>query len=272
MLIELPELVKSLKRFVLILLLLLVVALTVAILFDQLIAAQVQLATILAQTIRTVIVVFFGSITILFIRHSKHLVSKYVGVHTASVFQFFTILAVSIVMIFAALHIFDVSPTALLIGGGVVSIVMGLVISTFVGNILAGTLVLMTNPFRVGDTVVINNVPGKVQEITAMVTRIKNDFGGIIVVPNTAIIQGGVIITRFPTQDTDLITRLPYSLGDRVYTTYMNGEGRVTELTPFRTKIILDSGRELTFMNSSVILGSVAVARISQESSEKKNS
>jgi small-conductance mechanosensitive channel len=270
-LLELSELVKSLKRFALVLLLLLTVALTVAVLFDQLIATYVQLATIFAQTIRIVIVVFFGLITMLFIRHSKHLVSKYVGVQTASIFQFFMILAVGIIMIFAALHIFDVSPTALLIGGGVVSIVMGLVISTFVGNILAGTLVLTTNPFRVGDTVMINNVPGRVQEITAMVTRIRNDFGGIIVVPNTAIIQGGVIITKFPTQDTNSISRLPYSVGDRVYTTYMNGEGRVTELTSFHTKIMLDSGRELTFMNSSVVQGSVAVARISQVQSEKKN-
>jgi small-conductance mechanosensitive channel len=88
------------------------------------------------------------------------------------------VLVVGIVMIFAVLNIFQVSPTALLLSGGIVSIVIGLVISTFVGNILAGTLLLMTNPFRVGDDVLVNNVPGKIEEITAMVTRIRNDIGG----------------------------------------------------------------------------------------------
>jgi small conductance mechanosensitive channel len=101
-------------------------------------------------------------------------------------------------MVLASLDIFQVSSTTLLLGGGIASIVIGLVISTFVGNILAGTLVLMTHPFKVGDTVTVNNVPGKVEEITAMVTRIKNDIGGLIIIPNTAMVQGGVIVTAIP--------------------------------------------------------------------------
>jgi hypothetical protein len=32
----------------------------------------------------------------------------------------------------------------------------------------------------------------------------------------------------------------------------MSQEGVVKELTPFHTKILLDSGKELTFLNSSV--------------------
>jgi small-conductance mechanosensitive channel len=124
----------------------------------------------------------------------------------------------------------------------------------------------MTHPFSTGDTVMVNNVPGRVVEITAMVTRIRNDVGGLIVIPNTAIIQGGVIVTTFPAEAVAR-GRLPYALDDRIYTTYMNQEGVVKELTPFYTKILLDSGRELTFLNSSVLTGSVAVAKISQSSS-----
>jgi len=258
--------VSSVKRFTLIIALLVIVAFGIAFSFDQLIAKQTQLPTLVlvAQTVKTVIVVVFGLIIIFFIRRSRPLLSKYVGIHLAAVFEFFMILVVGVVMILTSLNIFQVSPTTLLIGGGIASIVMGLVISTFVGNILAGTLVLMTRPFGVGDSVMVNNVPGKVVEITAMVTRIKNDIGGLIVIPNTAIVQGGVIVTTFPASDTPVRGRLPYSLGDRIYTTYMNQEGVVKELTPFYTRILLDSGRELTFLNSSVLTGSVAVAKISQ--------
>jgi small-conductance mechanosensitive channel len=89
-----------------------------------------------------------------------------------------TILAACIIVIFAILHILQVSPSNLLIGEGVVSIVFGLIISTSVGNLLAGTFVLMTHPNDVGDTILINNIPCKVEKITSLTTRVKNDLGG----------------------------------------------------------------------------------------------
>jgi small-conductance mechanosensitive channel len=256
----------SIKRFALIIVLLIIVAFGLVFAYDQLFAAQVHLTLLIHQTVRTVIVVSFGLIIALFIRRSKVLLSKHVGVHLATIFQLFMILVVGIVVVFASLDIFQVSPTTLLVGGGIASIVIGLVISTFVGNILAGTLVLMTRPFSVGDTVMVNNIPGRVEEITAMVTRIRNDIGGLVVIPNTAIVQGGVIVTTFPASEEIVRRRLPYSQGDRVYTTYMNEQGIVRELTAFYTKIKLDSGKELTFLNSSVLTGSVAVAKISENS------
>ena len=256
------NLVSSIKRFAFVLVLLVVVTLATVYSFDQLIARQIGLTALFTQTVKTLIVIVFSSIIVLFIRRSKHLISRYIGVHPATVFQFLMILVVGIVTVFVLLEIFQVSPTTLLISGGIVSIVMGLVISTFVGNILAGTLVFITHPFKVGDIVSVNNIPGRIEEITAMSTRVRNDLGGQIVIPNSAIVQGGVIVTTFVGHEAVLPSRLPYSLGDRVYTTYMNQEGVVIELTPFCTKILLDSGKELTFLNTSVLTGSVAVAKV----------
>lgn len=255
----------SVKRFVMILMLLVGVTFAIVFLFDKLVAPPLNLSVEIMQTVRTVVVVVFGSLIFLLVRRFKTLISKRIGVHPATIFQFLMVLSVVIAMVFAVLDIFQVSPTALLVGGGIVSIVVGLVISTFVGNILAGTLVLMTHSFRVGDTVLINNVPGKVEEITAMVTRIRNDVGGHLVIPNTAIVQGGVIVTKIPVHEGESQSRLPYSMGDRVCTTYMSGEGEVKEVTSFHTRILLDSGRELTFLNNAVFAGSVAVARIGPE-------
>ena len=95
-----------------------------------------------------------------------------------------------------------------------------------------------------------------------MATKVKNDLGGRISIPNTAIMQGGVIVTSFSGPDIDVMSRLPYAQGDRIYTTYLNQEGIVTELTPFHTRILLDSDKEVTFLNTSVLTGNVAVARI----------
>jgi small-conductance mechanosensitive channel len=108
-------------------------------------------------------------------------------------------------------------------------------------------------------------------EMTSMVTRIRNDVGGQLVIPNTAIVQGSVIITRVSDDRTlSEAGRLPYRVGDRVYTTYMSEEGEVKELNPFYTKILLDSGRELTFLNTTVLSGSAAVAKICSEPEDLK--
>jgi small-conductance mechanosensitive channel len=42
----------------------------------------------------------------------------------------------------------------------------------------------------------------------------------------------------------------------------MPSEGTVTQLTALRTIIQLDTGREITLLNSSVMSGAVAVAKI----------
>jgi small-conductance mechanosensitive channel len=254
--------VSSLKRFVSILLILIVVALSITFVFDTLLATPLFPEVLIRQEVRTVIVIVFASAIILFIRRSKMLMSKRIGVYPTMIFQFFLILIISIIAVFDILSIFEVSATTLLVSGGIVSIVIGLVISTFVGNILAGALVLVTNPFRIGDAVLINNVPGRVEDINALVTRIRNDVGGQIVIPNTAIVQGGVIVTRIAGHETVVHSRLPYNVGDRIYTTYMSSEGEVKEVTPLHTKILLDSGRELTFLNNTVLAGLVAVAKV----------
>ena len=256
------DLVNFFKKFIVILVFLILLTFGAAYAFDELIAEPIGLSIIVKQSVKTVLVLVFGLIIIIFIQRSKSLISKSVGIHPATVFRFFMVLMTVIGVFFAVMQIFQVESTTLLLGGGIVSIALGLVISTFVGNILAGTLVLLTNPFREGDLVTVNNIPGKVVEIASFVTRIRNDLGGEMVIPNSAIVQGGVIVTKFPSQETALPSRIPYSVGDRVYTNQLNAEGTVKEITPFQTKILLDSKKEITILNSSILTGAVVVAKI----------
>jgi len=256
------QFVYSFKRFFTILIVLAAVTVSAVFVFDQFVAKPLGLSTLLIQTYRILIRVLFGLLIIFFIRRSNPLITRRFGAQPATIFQFFMILAVSIVMIFSILGVFQVSGTTLLVSGGIVSIVIGLVISTFVGNILAGALVLVTHSLRVGDNVLVNGVPGKIVAITAVTMQVRSDLGGQINIPNAAIAQGAVIITKILPHGTVSQGRLPYSLGDRVYTTYMNAEGVVYELDTLQTKIRLDSGMELTFLNNTVITGSVAVAKI----------
>lgn len=260
----------SVKKFVTILTLLVLGTVAVIFLFERLIAVPIKLPTLLMQSIETVIVVVSGSIVTFLIRRFKNAMGKRIGLHPATIFSFLMVFVALVITIFAALNIFQVSATTLLLGGGIVSLVVGLIISTLVGSMFAGTLVLMSNIFKVGDSVLVNNVPGRIEEITAMFTRIRNDVGGEIIIPNTALIQGSVIVTKIPYDGHTPQSRLPYSLGDRVYTTYMNEEGVVKEITPLNTKILLDSKREITFLNTSVMSGMIAIAKVNRNASELK--
>jgi small-conductance mechanosensitive channel len=63
-------------------------------------------------------------------------------------------------------------------------------------------------------------------------------------------------------------SRLHYNVGDRVITSFMNEQGTVKEITAFNTVILLDSGKEITFLNNAILAGGVVIARITQPTSE----
>jgi small-conductance mechanosensitive channel len=261
--VKLAGFVDSFKRFTILLTFLIILGFSTIYIYDLFVAATINLPTFLTQVFRIILILGFGLTIILLLRQAKPFMTKRIGNQAATILQF-SIGAISVlVMSFGVLHTIGVSPETLLTSAGIISITMGLVISTFVGGILAGALVFTTHRFKVGDTVLVNNIPGKVLDITALVTVIRTDVGQMSI-PNSAIASGTVIITAIHKFEAKSESRLPYSIGDRVVTTYMNGEGLVKELTPLHTTILLDSGKELTFLNNSILAGTVAIAKITQ--------
>jgi small-conductance mechanosensitive channel len=253
-------LVNSFKRFTILLTFLIIAGMGTIYIFDLF---AIDLPVFLMQAFRIIILLGFWLTIILFSRQIKPLIIKWAGAQAATVIQFLIYALAVIVLIFGVLHTFGVSPTTLLTGAGIISITIGLIISTFVGDILAGALVFTTHRFKVGDEVIINNIPGKVTDMNALVTIIRTDVGQISV-PNNAIASGSVIITAIKKFDSKFESRLPYSVGDRVVTSYNKEEGVVKNLTSLRTIILLDSGKEVTFLNNSILYGSVVVAKITQ--------
>ena len=252
----------SFKKFSIFLTFLVVLGVSTIYIYDLFIAATINIPSFLTQTFRIIILGFWLTV-ILLLRQAKSFMTTRIGNQAATVLQFLMGAIAVIVMSFGVLHTLGVSPETLLTGAGIISITMGLVISTFVGGILAGALVFTTHRFKVGDTVLVNNIPGKVTDITAIVTIISTDIGQISI-PNSAIASGAVIITAVHKYEAKYESRLPYSIGDRVVTSFMNEGGVVEELNPLRTKILLDSGKELTFLNSSIISGIIAIAKVTQ--------
>ena len=232
-------------------------------LFDQFVAVPIDLPVFLEQALRIVLILGFWATVLLLLRRAKPFMAARIGSQASTALQYLIGSIAVIVMSFGVLHTIGVTPETLLTGAGIVSITIGLIASTFVGGILSGALVYTSHKFRVGNNVVVNNIPGKVTEITALVTRIRTDVGEMSI-PNSAIASGTVIITVIHKYEFKSQSRLPYATGDRVVTTYMNEAGIVKELTPLHTVILLDSGKEISLLNNSIFSGTVGVAKIVQ--------
>ncbi len=90
-------------------------------------------------------VLFTTGVTIFVIRRTKRFILGKTRTKAAKFFEFVLIVLVILTSTFSLLHIFNVVTNTLLIIGGILSITVGLVVSTFVGDTLAGMLVFLLN-------------------------------------------------------------------------------------------------------------------------------
>ena len=258
--------IQSLQRLVFYLIITLVLTIGILYVFHQFIAEPISLSKLIEQSVNIIIGLTAWLAAIVIIRRFKTYMAQRMGNQASTIVQYVMLALATLILTFGILSIIEVSATDLLTGAGIISITAGLVISTFVGSLLSGFLVFTNYQFKVGDDVIVNSIPGKVIEMSALVMRIRTDVGQITI-PNSAIASGGVIITAVHKAVGLEESRLPYTLGDRVITSYMNEQGIIKEVTPYRTIVQLDSGKEITFLNNSVLSGAVPVAKITQNAS-----
>ena len=251
----------SIKRLVIFFLALLALAAITILLYNSFIAAPISGRSLLDKTIEISISLAFWISILLFIRRSRPLMAKHIGDQATTILQVVMATVAVLFMISAVLYSLGVAPESLLTGAGFASITIGLIISTFVGSLLAGALVFTTHKLRVGDSVIVNNTTGIVVEFTPLVTRVRTGKG-LITIPNSAINSGAIVITKLSKPEPASQSKLPFTVGDRVVTTYMADEGTVTQITDTSTIIKLDDGKEITLLNSSILSGSVGIARI----------
>ena len=261
--------IPSLRRLVFYLAITLILTLGVLYVFHQFIAQPISLSKLFEQAVDVIIGIFAWSAAIVIIRRFRPYVAQRMGDQASTIIQYVMLAIATLIFMFLILSIVNVSATELLTGAGIISITAGLVISTFVGSLLSGFLVFTNYKYRVGDSVLVNNIPGKVVEMSALVMRIKTDVGQITI-PNSAVSSGGVIITVVRNYEPQKDGRLHYKVGDRVITSFMNQQGTVKEITLKTTTIQLDSDKEITLLNSSILSGAVVIAKMKQMPTENK--
>lgn len=107
------------------------------------------------------------------------------------------------VLVIIALRIAGLNPGALAVGGAFTAVIIGLAAQQTVGNLFAGTVLLTTRPFRVGDRVKLiggvlaGQVDGIVGNLGLFYTTLISGADRIMV-PNSVVIQAAVIPLQEP--------------------------------------------------------------------------
>lgn len=95
----------------------------------------------------------------------------------------------------------SITPGDLFAGLGVSSVAIGFAFKDILQNMLAGILILLRQPFEVGDQIVSGGHEGTVEKIETRATMIKTYDGRRVVIPNSDIYTDSVVVnTAFETR------------------------------------------------------------------------
>lgn len=95
---------------------------------------------------------------------------------------------------------------------GLGSVAIGFAFQDIFKNFLAGVLLLLQEPFQLGDQIIVGDFEGTVEEISIRSTQIRTYDGERVVVPNAMVFTSPVeVLTAFAQRRTDLEIGLDYN-------------------------------------------------------------
>ena len=106
---------------------------------------------------------------------------------------------------------------ALLASSAVIGLVVGFAAQRTLGNVVAGLLIALSQPLRIGDRVRVADTDGVVEEIRLTYTFIRTDDGARLVIPNEKLasdtIRNSTILSREKVAEITVQVPLSQSLG-----------------------------------------------------------
>jgi len=115
------------------------------------------------------------------------------------------------IMVTATVAVPGLSPADLLTSLGIGSLAIGLAFRDTFENFLAGLLILMRKPMRIGDYIECDEVAGKVDEITLRDTYVRRTDGVLVLVPNSYIFKNPTrVLTDLPLIRNDIVVGVAY--------------------------------------------------------------
>ena len=95
---------------------------------------------------------------------------------------------------------------------GLSSVAVGFAFQDIFKNFLAGVLLLLQEPFSIGDQIIVDGFEGTVEEIALRATQIRTYQGEHVVIPNSVVFTSSVqVLTARPQRRTDLAVGVDYN-------------------------------------------------------------
>ncbi len=105
----------------------------------------------------------------------------------------------------------NLTPASLLTGLGIGSLAVGLAVRDIFENFLAGILILVREPMRIGDDIRCEGISGRVEQITIRDTYIRKRSAELVLVPNSYLFKNPIeVLTDRPKRRIELIVGVAY--------------------------------------------------------------
>ncbi len=103
------------------------------------------------------------------------------------------------------------TPGQLMSALGIGSVAIGFAFKDIFQNMLSGILILISEPFKIGDTIVVNNMEGTVEDIQIRATFLHSADGRRIVIPNATVYTSAVTVnTAYPRRRCEFLVGIGY--------------------------------------------------------------
>lgn len=101
--------------------------------------------------------------------------------------------------------------SVLLGAAGVFTVAISFASQTAASNLISGIFLLFERPFKMGDTIEVNNISGVVESIDLLSTKLRTSDNKLVRIPNETLIKSNIVnLNYFKTQRIDLIIGIAY--------------------------------------------------------------
>ncbi|MFN3781865.1 MAG: mechanosensitive ion channel family protein, partial [Candidatus Kapaibacteriota bacterium] len=161
-----------------------------------------------------IIVIFLVLLVIinLVLKRVKILLSDKISFQTLLIFNRFVLWGFIVLYFILVLTYFGVKLTGVLAVGGLVSIIIGFAAQKVVGNFIAGLFLIFEKPIKMGQSVIINDFSGIVEEIRFLSTIMRTFQGEFVRIPNELVFTSPITnLTENIARRVDYIIGIRYS-------------------------------------------------------------
>ncbi|HJS82270.1 MAG TPA: mechanosensitive ion channel domain-containing protein, partial [Nitrososphaera sp.] len=98
-----------------------------------------------------------------------------------------------LIVVAIAISVLAQNPTVTVVIGTIMGLVLGVSLQSLIGNAVAGLVLAMTRPFRIGDRITVFGNTGDVYEVGLLYTTLITPEGNTVLAPNASLLTTPVL-------------------------------------------------------------------------------